>query len=231
MIASDRPGRPRALGDQLGRLSRPGALVAALDDAGPRLRGGRGARLDGLGARGRPRGAAGALAAAGHVLDATPTAMVLDLAALAAPDPDGLDWDSDAAVADVTRINDLAYGWEVGTFGRRPDARPPGSRCASTRRGSTASPACVSARSTTGRLRRLPGRHPGGAPGPRARPPASSTSPSPRPASAARRPRASRRPRPATRCTRGSGTSRSARSRCGSAASEGPSNIVPADAS
>jgi GNAT superfamily N-acetyltransferase len=52
------------------------------------------------------------------VLDASPTAMVLDLAGF--PDADGetLDWDSDPAIEDVTRINDLAYGWEVGTFGR-----------------------------------------------------------------------------------------------------------------
>jgi GNAT superfamily N-acetyltransferase len=74
------------------------------------------------------RNAAKLLEAAGHVLDATPTAMILDLAAL--PDPDGseLDWDSDAAVEDVSRINDLAYGFEIGEFGgalmRRPAQVP-----------------------------------------------------------------------------------------------------------
>ncbi len=70
------------------------------------------------------RQATEALAASGHVLDATPTAMVLDLAALPAAEGDGLDWDSDPEVADVTRINDLAYGWEVGTFGRALERTP-----------------------------------------------------------------------------------------------------------
>ena len=61
----------------------------------------------------------------GHRLDSMPTGMVLELVRLAEPDLDGLDWDADAAVEDVTRINDLAYGFEVGTFAgaltRRPD--------------------------------------------------------------------------------------------------------------
>jgi GNAT superfamily N-acetyltransferase len=63
------------------------------------------------------RDAASLVEAAGHRLDATPTAMVLDLAALEEPEGDGLDWDAEAAVDDVSRINDLAYGFEVGTFG------------------------------------------------------------------------------------------------------------------
>ncbi|MGH2924824.1 MAG: GNAT family N-acetyltransferase [Solirubrobacterales bacterium] len=65
-----------------------------------------------------------ALRESGHVLDASPTAMVADLAGLSAPDLDGLDWDAEPAVADVTRINDLAYGWEVGTFGRALSKAP-----------------------------------------------------------------------------------------------------------
>ena len=63
------------------------------------------------------RDAAAVLAGAGHVLDANPTAMTLDLARLAEPDRDELDWDSAAATEDVGRINDLAYGYPVGTFG------------------------------------------------------------------------------------------------------------------
>lgn len=69
------------------------------------------------------RDAAGLLEAAGHRLDASPVAMVCDLDRLAEPDREPLDWDAAAALEDVTRVNDLAYGWEVGTFGsglRRP---------------------------------------------------------------------------------------------------------------
>src|SRR5262249_9601310 len=63
------------------------------------------------------RDATSLLEAAGHRLDATPPPMVLDLSPLEGPQSDGLDWDAEAAVEDVTRINDLAYGFEVGTFG------------------------------------------------------------------------------------------------------------------
>ncbi|HEY7150206.1 MAG TPA: GNAT family N-acetyltransferase, partial [Solirubrobacterales bacterium] len=72
------------------------------------------------------REAAALLEAAGHRLDAAPTAMVLDLADLGESRGDGLDWDSNAAVEDVTRINDLAYGFEVGTFGGAMTRMPPG---------------------------------------------------------------------------------------------------------
>ena len=72
------------------------------------------------------RDAAALLAAAGHRLDAAPTAMVLDLAGLDEPRGDGLDWDAHAAVEDVTRINDLAYGFEVGTFAGAMTRVPPG---------------------------------------------------------------------------------------------------------
>jgi GNAT superfamily N-acetyltransferase len=44
-------------------------------------------------------------------------AMVLDLALLPAPDTDELDWDAQVAPRVLGRINDLAYGWPVGTFG------------------------------------------------------------------------------------------------------------------
>jgi GNAT superfamily N-acetyltransferase len=63
------------------------------------------------------REAAAVLEAAGHRFDAAPAAMVLDLADLPEPDPQGLDWDGRASMDDVARINDLAYGYERSTFG------------------------------------------------------------------------------------------------------------------
>jgi GNAT superfamily N-acetyltransferase len=62
------------------------------------------------------REAAELLGAAGHRLDASPMAMVADLARLREPADSELDWDDAAAIEDVTRINDLAYGFDVGTF-------------------------------------------------------------------------------------------------------------------
>jgi GNAT superfamily N-acetyltransferase len=64
------------------------------------------------------REAVALLQAAGHRLDATPTAMVADLATLPEPDPDELDWDAGADSDALARINDLAYGWDEGTFRR-----------------------------------------------------------------------------------------------------------------
>jgi GNAT superfamily N-acetyltransferase len=64
------------------------------------------------------RSSAALLDSVGHRLDASPRAMVLDLVELADPDPGDLDWDADASVEDVCRINDLAYGYERGTFAR-----------------------------------------------------------------------------------------------------------------
>jgi GNAT superfamily N-acetyltransferase len=92
------------------------ALGAALDDLA--------AAHDAAGVRAwtvwvpeRDREAVSILAAAGHVLDATPVAMTLDLADLPDLDADDLDWDDRVTPAEVGRINDLAYGYEVGTFG------------------------------------------------------------------------------------------------------------------
>ena len=62
------------------------------------------------------REAAALLEEAGHRLDATPTAMIADLALLPEPDPDELDWDFHADPMVLARINDEAYGWTVGTF-------------------------------------------------------------------------------------------------------------------
>ncbi|HSJ18466.1 MAG TPA: GNAT family N-acetyltransferase [Solirubrobacterales bacterium] len=56
------------------------------------------------------------LASAGHRLDATPRAMVLDLDELPRHDPGALDWSRHGTVAELTRVNDLAYGDAPGTF-------------------------------------------------------------------------------------------------------------------
>jgi GNAT superfamily N-acetyltransferase len=71
------------------------------------------------------RDAAAALEAAGHVLDGRPTAMLLDLAGLPEPERDDLDWDAAASPADVGRVNDLAYGLRVGSFGGALTRLPP----------------------------------------------------------------------------------------------------------
>lgn len=65
------------------------------------------------------RDAAALLEAAGHRLDATPTAMMADLTDLTRipdPDPGDLEWGVEAEPEDVGRINDIAYGWDEGTF-------------------------------------------------------------------------------------------------------------------
>jgi len=67
------------------------------------------------------RDVAALLEAAGHRLDATPTAMVADLTLIPDPDPGDLDWGVDASTRDVGRINDLAYGWPENTFIRAMD--------------------------------------------------------------------------------------------------------------
>ncbi len=71
------------------------------------------------------RDAAALLEAAGHKLDATPMAMTLQLAGLPDPETEGLDWDAGATPADLGRLNDLAYGYEVPTFGAVIAELPP----------------------------------------------------------------------------------------------------------
>jgi len=51
-----------------------------------------------------------ALAAAGHVLDATPTAMLADLDEVEAPAPGDPEPDPQPSLDDLARVNDLAYG-------------------------------------------------------------------------------------------------------------------------
>jgi GNAT superfamily N-acetyltransferase len=62
------------------------------------------------------REAAELLEAAGHKLDATPTAMVADLSALPEPDDGDLDWNTNVDPAVVARINDRAYQAPAGMF-------------------------------------------------------------------------------------------------------------------
>ena len=64
------------------------------------------------------RASAELLHSAGHKLDATPRAMVLELADLAEPDPGDLDWSAEGSLTDMKRINDAAYGDPPGTFER-----------------------------------------------------------------------------------------------------------------
>jgi len=62
--------------------------------------------------------AAQLLAAAGHSLDATPTAMALELADFEAPDLGDLDWDAEATSQEIAELNELGYGLAVGEFAR-----------------------------------------------------------------------------------------------------------------
>ena len=66
------------------------------------------------------------LKSAGHVLDAAPEAMVLQLSDLEGVDPGDLDWSREPSLSFVARANDAAYGYEVDTFGRAIGATPAG---------------------------------------------------------------------------------------------------------
>ena len=101
----------------------PEALAAALDDLA--------AAYDEAGVRAwtvwvpeSDRESARLLEGAGHELDASPLAMVLELDELSDPDPGDLDWDDEAPIEEIWRVNDLAYGYESGTF-ERGLGRPP----------------------------------------------------------------------------------------------------------
>jgi GNAT superfamily N-acetyltransferase len=92
-----------------------GALASALEELANAFKGAGVAAWTVWVPDGEPAAAA-LLADAGHRLDAEPVAMVRELADLPSPGATGLDW-GPAAPEDVGRINDLAYGFEVGTFG------------------------------------------------------------------------------------------------------------------
>jgi GNAT superfamily N-acetyltransferase len=96
-----------------------GELAAAYEDAG--------VRAWTVWVPEEDRATAELLDSAGHRLDATPTAMVLDMAELPDPDVGDLDWDSEAPIDEVWRINDLAYGYPAGTFERGIGNPPEGS--------------------------------------------------------------------------------------------------------
>lgn len=58
------------------------------------------------------REAAGALEAAGHRFDGSPVAMSTELCRVELPPLGDLDWDAEAAPAELGAVNDLAYGLE-----------------------------------------------------------------------------------------------------------------------
>ena len=62
----------------------------------------------------------------GHVLDAQPVGMVLELDGVERPPEDALgDWTATGDIADVGPINDRAYGWGTDSFTRALDGFPP----------------------------------------------------------------------------------------------------------
>jgi GNAT superfamily N-acetyltransferase len=71
------------------------------------------------------RDAIALLEGAGHVFDAKPWAMNLDLAELPDPALGDLDWDAQASVEEVGLLNDLAYGYPEGTFAAAIGSPPP----------------------------------------------------------------------------------------------------------
>ena len=66
------------------------------------------------------------LESAGHRLDAAPEAMVLNLSEIPDIPLGDLDWNRNAPIEDVARINDVAYGYETGPFVHAIAATPPG---------------------------------------------------------------------------------------------------------
>jgi GNAT superfamily N-acetyltransferase len=62
--------------------------------------------------------AAQTLRSAGHVLDADPGAMAMELSALAAPRPTDLDLEGDPDIATIARLNDASYALGGNHFER-----------------------------------------------------------------------------------------------------------------
>ncbi len=57
------------------------------------------------------------LADAGHLLDAEPRAMAMEIAELRAPQPDrAIELRQEPDMAEVARLNEIAYGWAPGEF-------------------------------------------------------------------------------------------------------------------
>jgi GNAT superfamily N-acetyltransferase len=57
-----------------------------------------------------------ALEDAGHVFDAEPRAMGMELSAVSEPELEGVDWERDCDLVTVGRVNDAAYGYEDRVF-------------------------------------------------------------------------------------------------------------------
>lgn len=59
-----------------------------------------------------------ALADAGHLLDAEPRAMAMEISELQAPQPvEAIELREEPDMAEVARLNEIAYGWAPGEFG------------------------------------------------------------------------------------------------------------------
>jgi GNAT superfamily N-acetyltransferase len=73
------------------------------------------------------RETAAALEEAGHVLDAEPRAMAMELSALREPEPNpALEIRAELDMPVVARLNEIAYGWAPGEFGAVADTPIPG---------------------------------------------------------------------------------------------------------
>ena len=68
------------------------------------------------------------LEAAGHVRDALPRAMGIELAGAQEPDLSGLDWTPDGDVEEMAALNDAAYGYAPGTWIKGMGRDPAGQR-------------------------------------------------------------------------------------------------------
>jgi GNAT superfamily N-acetyltransferase len=72
------------------------------------------------------RTAAG-LEEAGHVFDAEPRAMAMEISELRATDPDEtIEFRDELDMPEVARLNEIAYGWAPGEFGAVAKAEVPG---------------------------------------------------------------------------------------------------------
>jgi GNAT superfamily N-acetyltransferase len=72
------------------------------------------------------RETAAALEEAGHVFDAEPRAMGMELSELRAPEPDpSIEIRAELDMPEVGRLNEIAYGWPAGEFGAVSEADIP----------------------------------------------------------------------------------------------------------
>jgi GNAT superfamily N-acetyltransferase len=74
----------------------------------------------------RDREAASILERAGHLLDAEPRAMGMELAGFPEPDMSGIEWTDQGDVEQAALLNDRAYGYEEGTWLRGTGRHPHG---------------------------------------------------------------------------------------------------------